>query len=445
LDELLEKARLAMRERRFTEPVNDSALVYLRSALAVDASNAEAKDGLARIGGVLIARVDEAVSAGQYDEAATSLAALKSALPGDARVKLLESRLMQAQVNRALGEGNLDRAAALVRAAQASGAVAGDVLARWRTDVTRRQDEVRVRRFTDLANERLRDGRLVEPANDNARHYVQQLREVAPTAANTQRLIKDLSAAYLRKARESALAGRSNESERWLGEARAAGVTPAEITAFQREVASSRQRAAAAEADRFAQLARERIKEGRLIEPSGDSAAHYLTALQSSDSSHAALAPASRDLAARLLERAGTAAREGRVSQVEADLAAARRWGADGRDIQAVQQLAATAKPQASGPRTASAKNLKRTRYIAPEYPSRALEKGASGSVIIEYTVDVNGATRDVRVSAADPPVMFDKAALAAVRRWRYEPVVVDGVPVEIPTRAVIRFEAPKN
>ena len=36
VDDLLEKARLAMRDRRYTAPTGDNALVYYRSALAAD-------------------------------------------------------------------------------------------------------------------------------------------------------------------------------------------------------------------------------------------------------------------------------------------------------------------------------------------------------------------------------------------------------------------------
>ena len=41
VDELLEKARLAMHERRFTEPPGENALLYYRSALAADAESGE--------------------------------------------------------------------------------------------------------------------------------------------------------------------------------------------------------------------------------------------------------------------------------------------------------------------------------------------------------------------------------------------------------------------
>jgi periplasmic protein TonB len=446
LDELLEKARLAMRERRFTEPANDNALVYFRSALAVDAANGEASDGLARIGGVLIARVDEAMTAGRLDEAASALVALKTALPNDSRLAAIETRVTQAQVGRAIRDGDLDRAATLVRAAQSAKVVPADTVGQWRADIARRQDEARIKRFTDLATERLRDGRLVEPANDNAKYFAEQLRGVAPNHANTQRISKDLTAAYMRKAREAATAGRGSEADKWFAEARGAGVSPEAITALQRDLAASKQRAAAMEADRFAQLARERLKDGRLTEPANDSAAAYLVSLQSADGSHSALAPARRELAEKLIDRASAAARDGRTAQMEADLTAARRWGADTKDVQGVQQLATTTKTQATAARgVVLQRMLKRVRYVPPEYPQKALEKGTAGSVTVDFVVDAKGETTNLQVTQSEPAGVFDKAALNAVRRWRYTPPVVDGAPVEVPTRAVIRFEVPKE
>ncbi len=448
VDELLEKARLAMRERRYTEPAGDNALLYYRSAAAADTSNGEAQDGLTRVAAVLKSRLEEASSAGRYDEAATALAHLKAATPNDPKVTAIEVRLTTAQVTRALADGNLDRAAALVRAAQQSGAVAADQTNKWRADIGRRQDEAKQKRFVDLAQERIRDGRLLDPPNDSAKYYVDQMRELGPSgAAAQQRVMRDLVAAYMKKAREAAVANRASEVDRWLGEARAAGVSANDITGFQRELATARQRAVSAESERLAGLIRERLRDGKLTEPAQDSAAYFLTALQAADASNGAVAAASRELAAKLLDRAGAAARDAKTAQVDADLTQARRWGADAKDIQAVQQIAAAPKASTSANRNAAAGSLqgklKRTRYSAPEYPDRALAQRATGSVTVEFVVDVNGEPHDVRVIAAEPVGVFDRAAISAVKRWRYEPVIVDNVPIEVPARTVIRFALP--
>ena len=63
VDELLEKARLAMRERRYSEPAGDNALLYYRSAAATEPGNGEALDGLTRVASVLASRFEEALAA----------------------------------------------------------------------------------------------------------------------------------------------------------------------------------------------------------------------------------------------------------------------------------------------------------------------------------------------------------------------------------------------
>ena len=454
LDELLEKARGAMRERHYTEPSGDNALVYYRSAAAVDPTNGEALDGLQRVASVLASRFDEAMNAQRFDEAALAMANLKAASPKDARIPALELRLTTAQVNKALADGNVDRAAALVRQAQQS-SVPADQLNKWRAEITRRQEEARLQRLAGLISDRIRDGKLTDPAEDSAKLYMQQLREAAPTNAATQRAQRDLNAAFMRKAREAALSKNQADEDHWLAEARSGGVSAADITAFQRDLVTARQKAMAAEGERFVQMARERIRDGKLTDPAQDSAAYYIGQLQATDPSNSAVTGLSRDLASRLIERARSVARDpGKAAQLDSDLAQAKRWGADPRDIQGVQQLQSTARAAsapaaraaaAPAPNVAAlAAQLKRTRYVAPDYPQNALDSKLAGVVTLEFTVGTKGETSDVRVTDSSPPGVFDKAAVTAVKRWRYAPVKVNGAPVEIPVRTTIRFELPK-
>jgi periplasmic protein TonB len=440
VDELLEKARLAMRERRYTEPAGDNALLYYRSAAAANAANGEARDGLLRVAGVLAGRFDEALAAGRFDEAAQNLANFKAAVPDDARVAELGLRFTNAQITKALGDGNVERATALLHQAQQSGALPADQLAKWRADIGRRQEDAKAQRLAGLVAERIAAGKLIEPADDSARYYLRQLLTSSPANPNTQRAQHDLATACLRKAREAALAKNPAEQDRWLNEARAAGLGAADISAFQRELANVRAKAAQADGDRLAQLARERLRDGRLTDPTQDSAVYYLTQLQSTDAGNAALAPASRDLATRLLDRARGAAQAGKSA--EQDLTAARRWGADPKDILAVQQLVAT-KAGSADPATLAA-NLKQVKSVPPEYPQSALSRGVSGSVLVSFTVDASGATRDVQVLQSTPTGVFDRAAVSAVKRWRYVPVIVNGTAVEVPTKTLVRFELPK-
>ena len=439
VDDLLEKARLAMHERRYTEPAGDNALLYYHSAIAQDPHNGEALDGLSRVAGVLAGRVEDAISSGHLDEAALTLASFKSAAPNDLRSGPLEQRLSSAQMSKALTDGNFERAAALLRQAQQSGSSAPDQIARWRSDLARRQEEARVQRLAGLIADRIRDGKLTD-AEDSAKIYLQQLESSAPSSASTQRAVHDLSAAYLKKARDAAIAGNSTEQERWLNEARGLGMKPADIGVLQRELAGARQKAVQADAERALRLARAALREGRLTDPGEGSAASYLSQLQSSDPANAALPDLGRELAARLLERARAAVLAGKSA--DADLAQAKRWGADPKDVQAVQQLGApVAKTTVD---TASlASSLKRLRASPPDYPPSALTQRITGNVTLEFTVSTSGEPRDVHVVEATPPGIFDQAAINAVKHWRYAPLLVNGAAMEVPVRTRMRFELP--
>jgi TonB family protein len=452
VDELLEKARLAMRERRYTEPNGDNALLYYRSAAKADASNGEASDGLKRVASVLSARFDESLAAGRYDEASLALAHLKAATPDDQRVSSLDGKLATAQITKMLADGNLDRAASLVKGAQQSGAVPDAQINKWRSEISRRQDEARQKRLVDLAQDRIRDGRLSE-GDDSAKGYLEQLKDLGPSASSAQqRVSRDLGGAFMRKAREAALANKGPEVDRWLAEAKSVGVSSSELNSFQRDLASAKQRAAAAEADRLAGLAKDRMKDGKLVEPANDSAAFYLSALQAADANNSYVVAGGRELATKLLDRASGYGREGKSAQMEADLTQARRWGADPKDILAVQQASASRK-SAAKPATAASNvspqdlqaRLKRVRYTQPEYPVRALNQKISGSVTVEFTVSTAGEPMDVRVVSAEPAGTFDRAAIAAVKRWRYEPLLIDNVPQEVPARTTIRFNLPSQ
>lgn len=68
---------------------------------------------------------------------------------------------------------------------------------------------------------------------------------------------------------------------------------------------------------------------------------------------------------------------------------------------------------------------------VDPQYPPKARQRRIEGYVDIEFTIGPAGTVEDAKVIGASPPAVFDQAALRAVRRWRYNPKVVDGTAVE--------------
>jgi len=80
------------------------------------------------------------------------------------------------------------------------------------------------------------------------------------------------------------------------------------------------------------------------------------------------------------------------------------------------------------------------TRRVAPEYPPAAVRQGVEGFAEVRFTVTAKGTVTDVSIVESTPPDMFDKAAIDAVRRWRYEPRTVDGQPTETQLQVRLQF-----
>jgi protein TonB len=82
---------------------------------------------------------------------------------------------------------------------------------------------------------------------------------------------------------------------------------------------------------------------------------------------------------------------------------------------------------------------------VPPDYPPRALSRGLEGWVQLQFTITPIGTVKDAKVVAADPPNVFNDAALKAISRWRYNPKVEGGQAVErVGVQTVIRFQIEK-
>jgi bla regulator protein blaR1 len=67
---------------------------------------------------------------------------------------------------------------------------------------------------------------------------------------------------------------------------------------------------------------------------------------------------------------------------------------------------------------------------VSPEYPTQALVKGIEGWVAVEFSIDTNGAIVTPLITAHSPSRIFDRSVLAALKKSRYRPQLLDGEPV---------------
>src|SRR5580693_162898 len=73
-----------------------------------------------------------------------------------------------------------------------------------------------------------------------------------------------------------------------------------------------------------------------------------------------------------------------------------------------------------------------------PEYPLVAKQAGIQGDVVMKTTIDAKGNVVNVQVVSG--PQMLRGPAMAALRRWRYEPSTLNGQPIAVQMLVTIKF-----
>ena len=76
----------------------------------------------------------------------------------------------------------------------------------------------------------------------------------------------------------------------------------------------------------------------------------------------------------------------------------------------------------------------------APAFPESVRAIGIEGSVDLALTVLRDGTVGWLRTVRAEPRGYFEQAALAGVRRWRFEPARANGEPIECRMQTRVRF-----
>ena len=94
----------------------------------------------------------------------------------------------------------------------------------------------------------------------------------------------------------------------------------------------------------------------------------------------------------------------------------------------------AAARAQVVNPKAVSTPN--------PGYPEALTDTGLSGRAEVDITIKTDGTVADPELGMADHRA-FGKAAMAAIRVWKFEPATRDGTPVEMRVTIPFVFTAP--
>jgi TonB family protein len=81
----------------------------------------------------------------------------------------------------------------------------------------------------------------------------------------------------------------------------------------------------------------------------------------------------------------------------------------------------------------------KLTSQVEPDYPEEAQAQGIEGTVILRAVIGTDGQILSLS-PFNDPDPTLTKAAMDAVREWRYQPTLLNGEPVEVVTTITVGF-----
>jgi TonB family protein len=78
---------------------------------------------------------------------------------------------------------------------------------------------------------------------------------------------------------------------------------------------------------------------------------------------------------------------------------------------------------------------------VEPEYPPQARQRRLEGWVQVRFTISTAGSVKD-QVVVKSSHSLFERNALQAVSKWKYQPQLVSGKPTEAPgQQVVLRFK----
>ena len=80
------------------------------------------------------------------------------------------------------------------------------------------------------------------------------------------------------------------------------------------------------------------------------------------------------------------------------------------------------------------------TKLVKPKYPDIARKAGVEGKVFMTIVVDEKGNVIDAQVIVAQPPGIFEDAALEAIFQWKYKPARQRDKPIKVRVGQAMEF-----
>ena len=249
----------------------------------------------------------------------------------------------------------------------------------------------------EAASAALREQRLYAPAGNNAMEYYLALRDKSPNDPAVASALTDLMPYTLIATEQSINRDDFTEAQRLYALMEKTNPKAPSLPRLKQSIADAQASLAQRTADAAARTEEDAKKQADLEK-------------QRLADQQKAQQQAAQQLAAQ------QAATKAAADKAAADKAAADKAAAD-------RAAAQRATAQQAAKPTATSNDLQPISTPAPKYPREAFREGTSGEVQVEFTVGTDGSVTSARVVRADPPRVFDREALNAVKRWKFQPV----------------------
>ncbi|MCH9696353.1 MAG: TonB family protein [Gammaproteobacteria bacterium] len=438
----LSSARAARDAGQLYAPAGDNAIELFATALTAEPGNEVATTELAAVIQQTLGMAETAMLESRIDDATGALQSVATVDAENPRLPFLNAQLGQMQLRagldgarRAIREERFEDAANALASARTVGATDN-------SEIDAVADELREARSAQQTDDvlgraaaRLESGQLLEPANDNAGYYYQLVLSNDPGNVIAAQGLGVIASKLASQARSEIDNGNLNSAEAILDDARRVDASSNDVATAITALGAARQSVI----DRQAQeAAARRAAAERQAEADRQAAADRLAAERrlAEQQAEADRLAAERQAAEKLAaEQRATAAA---ASQNATENASESGPGAANTTAGLQQRAEPVGPPQsASGPPSTDSQipvpvsSLTRTKYVAPKYPRNAQRRNQSGWVDVVFTVSMNGSVKDVSVRDSEPGETFVAAAVKAVEKWEFQPVIENGVLVE--------------
>jgi len=426
----LQLAKQAYAEGRYSTPSDASALYFYSEALKRAPQDLTAQTGLEQTLERIIEQAEQALMSERLDDAADAIATVRALQPRNKRLPFLEGQLEKERGKRVAARESRGSANS-ASIASAATPTPEPAVAESRTigpisNESQRQQAVG--RWLTTARQRIAQEKLTSPENDNAEFYLRQAERADPENTNVRQALREVGSRLLSNAREAVSRQQLDTARKRLSEATRFGPDSNAVEQLRQDIDAA---ASATERGNYLRLALQRTRDNRLFEPERDSAKYYLGQLERIDPGAAETEQAAQALALRLIDNANQAIGQQQLNSAVQLLNETRRLGFTGPELNAADERLRTARNPIAPVAASVAKPVvaaapRPIKAVAPKFPDEAMRAGVQGWVDVGFRITPSGDVTDVIALASSPSgrfaAQFERAAVAALRQYKYEP-----------------------